>query len=225
MRPETLRRLREILRRHLGCRTARDQAALDGSMWTPGYLWYTGGDWSPSAHPVHTCEDEEATAIQATLDGHRRRVLTWARETGRLLDLSDDVVRVSLHTSPPAFDHDEIFGGGYEVPSFVCPACRSASSHPEDVRNGYCGHCHDFTGRPTPGLPPAPAGRRYLSCAEVERYLMGEDDSVLGIPSRINTTVPDDEPDLRDTWDSADEVCFSRRAQDPLPRHSPPRSW
>jgi hypothetical protein len=31
-------------------------------------------------------------------------------------------------------------------PSFVCPACQAESWHPEDVRQGYCGACHDFTG-------------------------------------------------------------------------------
>jgi hypothetical protein len=30
--------------------------------------------------------------------------------------------------------------------SFVCPACHAESHHPDDVRNGYCGACHDFTG-------------------------------------------------------------------------------
>lgn len=32
-------------------------------------------------------------------------------------------------------------------PSFVCPQCRARSFHPQDVENGYCGRCHDFTGR------------------------------------------------------------------------------
>lgn len=29
-------------------------------------------------------------------------------------------------------------------PSFVCPKCRRTSWHPDDVKNGYCGHCHEF---------------------------------------------------------------------------------
>lgn len=29
---------------------------------------------------------------------------------------------------------------------FTCPACGTASSHPEDIANGYCGRCHAFTG-------------------------------------------------------------------------------
>lgn len=30
---------------------------------------------------------------------------------------------------------------------FVCPRCGKASSDPDDIREGYCGHCHDWTGR------------------------------------------------------------------------------
>jgi hypothetical protein len=34
--------------------------------------------------------------------------------------------------------------------SIECPVCHSVSFHPEDVRNGYCAYCHDFT---TPTKP------------------------------------------------------------------------
>lgn len=30
---------------------------------------------------------------------------------------------------------------------FTCPRCGRSSSHPDDLRHGYCGNCHDFTGR------------------------------------------------------------------------------
>lgn len=30
--------------------------------------------------------------------------------------------------------------------SFTCPDCGMTSYHPEDVRQGYCGNCHAFTG-------------------------------------------------------------------------------
>lgn len=30
------------------------------------------------------------------------------------------------------------------TPSFTCPKCRKTSWHPDDVQNGYCGHCHEF---------------------------------------------------------------------------------
>ncbi|GIH29074.1 hypothetical protein Aph01nite_73840 [Acrocarpospora phusangensis] len=33
--------------------------------------------------------------------------------------------------------------------SITCPRCGRTSHHPVDVAEGYCGHCHDFTGRPS----------------------------------------------------------------------------
>lgn len=32
-------------------------------------------------------------------------------------------------------------------PSFTCPDCGARSWHPEDIRHGYCGRCHAYTGR------------------------------------------------------------------------------
>lgn len=32
---------------------------------------------------------------------------------------------------------------------FTCPVCKRTSYHPEDVAEGYCGHCHKFTGERT----------------------------------------------------------------------------
>jgi hypothetical protein len=39
-------------------------------------------------------------------------------------------------------------GAGPRAPagSFTCPVCGRVSHHPEDVRHGYCGACHAFTG-------------------------------------------------------------------------------
>jgi hypothetical protein len=34
-------------------------------------------------------------------------------------------------------------------PSITCPACGMTSRHPDDIREGYCGNCHDWTGEPT----------------------------------------------------------------------------
>lgn len=36
--------------------------------------------------------------------------------------------------------------------SFSCPRCGAVSHHPDDVAQGYCGRCHDWT---------APAGRPF----------------------------------------------------------------
>jgi ribosomal protein L37E len=33
-----------------------------------------------------------------------------------------------------------------ERPFFTCPRCGKTSWNTMDVREGYCGHCHDFTG-------------------------------------------------------------------------------
>jgi hypothetical protein len=30
------------------------------------------------------------------------------------------------------------------IPSITCPHCHRTSSNPNDVREGYCGHCHRF---------------------------------------------------------------------------------
>lgn len=35
-----------------------------------------------------------------------------------------------------------------EAPAFTCPKCGATSFHPLDARYGYCGRCHDYTGRP-----------------------------------------------------------------------------
>ena len=32
-------------------------------------------------------------------------------------------------------------------PTFECPVCRKVSYHPKDIEHGYCGNCHDFTGK------------------------------------------------------------------------------
>lgn len=34
------------------------------------------------------------------------------------------------------------------VPSFKCPRCGATSYNPDDIANGYCGACRDWTGRP-----------------------------------------------------------------------------
>lgn len=34
--------------------------------------------------------------------------------------------------------------------SITCPRCGKTSHHPDDVRHGYCGNCHDWTSDPQP---------------------------------------------------------------------------
>lgn len=33
-----------------------------------------------------------------------------------------------------------------DAPSITCPVCGATSHNPNDVREGYCGRCHDWTG-------------------------------------------------------------------------------
>lgn len=35
-----------------------------------------------------------------------------------------------------------------DIPSITCPRCGRTSWNPNDVREGYCGACHDWTGQP-----------------------------------------------------------------------------
>lgn len=36
-----------------------------------------------------------------------------------------------------------------DPPSFTCPKCGMTSYHPTDIKEGYCGNCHDWTGTST----------------------------------------------------------------------------
>lgn len=46
--------------------------------------------------------------------------------------------QVDLH------DYPEVLAG-VEQPSITCPVCRMTSYNPNDIREGYCGNCHDWT--------------------------------------------------------------------------------
>lgn len=37
--------------------------------------------------------------------------------------------------------------------SITCPVCHRTSYNPNDVREGYCGACHDWTSPPQPPTP------------------------------------------------------------------------
>ncbi len=39
---------------------------------------------------------------------------------------------------------------------FTCPRCGRTSHHPTDVREGYCGACHDWTGDRVIACGPRP---------------------------------------------------------------------
>jgi hypothetical protein len=38
-----------------------------------------------------------------------------------------------------------LFKDQFKGPRITCPKCGMTSYHPEDVKQGYCGNCHDFT--------------------------------------------------------------------------------
>jgi hypothetical protein len=64
------------------------------------------------------------------------------------------------------------------APVFACPACGRTAHNPEDARQGYCGACHDFTGRGDVYecgqcgtrfiVPPSHAGAVWCSCGAPE---------------------------------------------------------
>lgn len=40
-----------------------------------------------------------------------------------------------------------------EQPSITCPKCSTTSYNHHDIRWGYCGNCHEFTGEKLAGTP------------------------------------------------------------------------
>jgi hypothetical protein len=45
-------------------------------------------------------------------------------------------------------------------PSITCPECGATSSHPQDVRQGYCPRCHWWTSDAVLGQCPPPGSTR-----------------------------------------------------------------
>jgi hypothetical protein len=48
-------------------------------------------------------------------------------------------------------------------PSFTCPVCGATSYHPDDIAQGYCGRCHDYTRGPAVVIPDSHT-TRCLAC-------------------------------------------------------------
>jgi hypothetical protein len=48
-----------------------------------------------------------------------------------------------MNALPPPWPH-------IPLPRFDCPRCGMTSHNANDVREGYCGNCHDWTGDPLP---------------------------------------------------------------------------
>lgn len=45
-----------------------------------------------------------------------------------------------------------------QQPSVTCPDCGRTSYHPQDIAEGYCSNCHDWTSRRTPDTKRTPRG-------------------------------------------------------------------
>jgi ribosomal protein L37E len=93
-----------------------------------GSLKCTAG--TPVAAGTMGYEQFQAVANIALLDEFRRR--------------EDRAFEDILGTGP----RDRIPGRAAEAPSITCPRCGMTSYNPNDIREGYCGNCHDWTGRP-----------------------------------------------------------------------------
>lgn len=56
-----------------------------------------------------------------------------------------------------------------EPPSITCPRCGMTSYNPNDIREGYCGHCHDWTRvSPNDGSEIRTKTGRILTDADIE---------------------------------------------------------
>jgi hypothetical protein len=65
-----------------------------------------------------------------------------------IFDLSGASYRRKVQDPPPkrATDTEALAGDWNAVlPSFTCPRCTMTSYNPNDIREGYCGNCHDWT--------------------------------------------------------------------------------
>jgi hypothetical protein len=87
----------------------------------------------------------------------RRRAYPWVRAIVPVISAYADRLRdralaaQSCSRTYPA-PIVEVLGRVAEAsqqPSFLCPRCGMRSYNPNDIRWGYCGACHDYTGDPT----------------------------------------------------------------------------
>lgn len=61
----------------------------------------------------------------------------------------DDGRVIVLHVTEGVPRDPLMYADGLAAPpSITCPRCGRTSRHPDDVREGYCGACHDWTSEP-----------------------------------------------------------------------------
>lgn len=91
-----------------------------------------GGTWRWSLHPsrddmngaAHTAE---VFGEQAATFVFQQIVESWERDERPATVVVDVVVK------------------RYDYPSITCPKCQRTSFNPDDVREGYCDACHEYT--------------------------------------------------------------------------------
>lgn len=78
----------------------------------------------------------------------QRRAVTRSSEESKRRTRAHDNLLVAI---------DELFGDeDAGVPSSItCLTCGRQSFNPQDVKEGYCGHCHDWTSPPLARRPDA----------------------------------------------------------------------
>jgi hypothetical protein len=87
-------------------------------------FWDPASGWMPMV-----------AADEARVESLRQMAERIATESGKPIRLLRFDVRTEVETITPA--------------SFRCPRCGKVSVHPDDIRNRYCGACHDWTGART----------------------------------------------------------------------------
>jgi hypothetical protein len=50
--------------------------------------------------------------------------------------------------------HERHARDGTKAQAVICSRCEQVSFHPDDIRTGYCGNCHDWT-----SIPPSAVTR------------------------------------------------------------------
>lgn len=81
--------------------------------------------------------------------------------------------------------------GMSQQPSITCPKCGMTSYNPDDIEEGYCGHCCEFTspgrkpmdceicGKPDADKPMAFRGERW--CSDDHRKVVSRHDDLAGL--------------------------------------------
>ncbi|MGH3548893.1 MAG: hypothetical protein ACRDQU_12445 [Pseudonocardiaceae bacterium] len=89
-------------------------------------------------------DDDSVSVLRSDLADWARRVDAAANLLG---EMAGGTARDAMHELAGVIALRVV-----ERPRFTCPRCKRTSYHPHDVREGYCGACHAWTGL-APGDP------------------------------------------------------------------------